>query len=269
LLFVYSYSHALQPVFLLHQAPLQRRFVVVIASYNNAQWYKGNLDSVFSQEYDNYRVIYIDDCSPDNTGALVRQYIDDHEQAERITLICNKERKRALCNLYTAIMSCDDDEIIVLLDGDDKFYYPGVLRYLNTVYADPNVWLTYGQFTRYPSNTTGFNKPIPFEVIQNNSFRSYHPGPSHLRTFYTKLFKLIDVEDLKFEGDFFAMTYDLAMMMPMMEMAGFHHKFIPDILYVYNEGNPINDHKVSEELQLKCDRIIRSRSPYQKLTNLF
>ena len=47
-------------------------FVIVIPSYNNAQWYKRNLDSVFAQTYKNFSVIYLDDCSPDGTGQLVK-----------------------------------------------------------------------------------------------------------------------------------------------------------------------------------------------------
>jgi glycosyltransferase involved in cell wall biosynthesis len=251
------------------QTAYERRMVVVIASYNNAQWYEGNLSSVFSQDYDNYRVIYINDCSPDGTGELVRNYIRKHGQENRVTLIDNKERKRALCNLYYAIISCDDDEIVVLLDGDDKLASPGVLRHLNNVYADTDVWITFGQWIGDPSNSLGYSRHIPHEVIQNNAIRYHQPQPSHLRTFYAKLFKLINIEDLKYEGDFFAMTYDLAIMMPMMEMAGFHHRFIPEILYIYNEANPINDHKVSKELQHKLDLVIRGKKPYEKLTHLF
>ncbi len=40
-------------------------FVIEITSYNSIKWYKQNLDSVFSQTYPYYRVIYIDDNSID------------------------------------------------------------------------------------------------------------------------------------------------------------------------------------------------------------
>ena len=51
--------------------------VVIIPSYNNAQWYKKNLDSVFNQRYSNYRIIYLDDASTDQTGYLVEKYIQE------------------------------------------------------------------------------------------------------------------------------------------------------------------------------------------------
>jgi len=65
------------------------------------------------------------------------------------------------------------------------------------------------------------------------------------------------------------MTYDLAIMFPMLEMAADHFRFCPIVLVDYNTTNPINDHKVSKELQRECDRVIRSRARYEKIENPF
>lgn len=253
----------------LYADDVQRPIVVVIPSYNNVHWYEENLKSVFDQEYDNFRVIYIDDCSSDGTGFLVERFVAQHNQGSRVQVVRNVERKRALRNIYEAVHSCADEEIIVLLDGDDRFYHHRVLAYINAMYDNPNVWITYGQFVCSPSRVIGFNAPIPAYIVANNAFRQHNPQPSHLRTFYAKLFKQIEREDLLYNGDFFPMTYDLAIMFPMMEMAGERHAFVPEILYVYNEQNPINDHKVSKDLQRKLDLEIRGRTPYDRLVTLF
>ena len=63
---------------------------------------------------------------------------------------------------------------------------------------------------------------------------------------------------------FYSMTYDLAMMFPMLEMSGNRSKFIDEVFYVYNRNNLINDNKVSLKTQLNFDRIIRNKSKYQK-----
>ena len=56
------------------------------------------------QDYNNYRVIYIDDCSPDKTGEYVQNYLKEKNIPEKnIQLIINKENKKAMYNLYTAI----------------------------------------------------------------------------------------------------------------------------------------------------------------------
>jgi hypothetical protein len=61
------------------------------------------------------------------------------------------------------------------------------------------------------------------------------------------------------------MTYDVAMFMPMIEMAGKRHEFIDQILYLYNDLNPINDNKVNVELQKFIDSYVRKKRPYAPL----
>ncbi len=247
----------------------ERHIVVVTCSYNNAAFYKWNLDSIFSQEYDNYHVIYVDDCSPDNTGSLVEAYVEENNMQDKFVIVKNEERVKALANLHKAIQMCKPTDIVVILDGDDQLAHSKVLQKINEVYSDPNVWLTYGQFKEHPSGRRGFCQPYPQSIIQKNRFRYHPPTPSHLRTFYAGLFQKIDINDLMFQDEFFSMTYDLAMMFPMIEMAGERHRFIPDILLNYNATNPINDHKVSKNLQRKFDLIIRARTTYKRLDTLF
>lgn len=244
----------------------ERAIVIVTASYNNRKWYKQNLDSIFSQHYSNYRVIYVDDCSPDNTGDLVEQYIEEKGQQHRVTLIKNKERRRALANLYYAITSCADNEIVALVDGDDFLAHKNVLATLNKTYANNDIWLAYSQFKMVPSESIGWGQAYPEEIIQRNEFRQYGHTPTHLRTFYAGLFKKINREDLMQDGDFFRMTYDMAMMLPMVEMArNGHYAFIPDVLYLYNEMNAISDHVVDKDLQRSLDLMIRSKKRYNDI----
>jgi glycosyltransferase involved in cell wall biosynthesis len=248
----------------------EKHIVVVIPSYNNARWCERNLLSVFAQKYSNYHVIYTDDCSSDNTYELVTALVKKYHQEHRVTAIRNQDRCKALKNLVRMIYSCNNHDLILTMDGDDWFPNENVFSYINNVYADPTVWITYGQYAEiHPDGTytRGFNGPMPDSVIKNNLFRDQFF--SHLRTFYAGLFKKIRIEDLMYEGEFFAMSWDLAIMIPMMEMARYHFKYIPDILYIYNALNEINDHKVSRELQKTHERIIRSRTPYTAIQILF
>lgn len=248
----------------------ERAIVVVIASYNNKDWYRRNLDSVFNQQYNNYRIIYVDDCSPDGTGDLVEEYVKQKGQAHRVTVIKNKDRRKALANIYFGVQSCKDNEIVALVDGDDFLAHNQVFHILNQCYAYPSTWLTYSQFVLLEHNAIGWGYPYPYEVMRDKSFRSYSNIPTHLRTFYAGLFKKIKLEDLMLEGGFFTMTYDMAIMLPMVEMASNGHiVFIPDTLYIYNDMNSLNDHKVDQALQVKLDKYMRTKKPYQPLMTLF
>lgn len=242
-----------------------KKFVIVIPSYNNEQWCVKNINSAINQNYENYRVLFTDDCSKDNTFELVSEVVKAAKREDITTLVRNEKRLGALHNLYDMIHSCEGDEIILTLDGDDWFPDSNVLTKLNEVYANEDVWLTYGQYTNHPMGGIGVAAPYPSHIIESASIRSYTWGASHLRTFYAWLFQKIKKEDLMRDGIFFPMTWDFAIMMPQLEMAGKHSKYLSDILYVYNMENPINDHKVNVRLQQDLDRHIRGMPRYQSV----
>jgi glycosyltransferase involved in cell wall biosynthesis len=243
-----------------------KKIAVVIPSYNNSQWYKQNLFSLCAQDYDNFRVIYVDDCSSDKTGELVEKFIADNNLGHRIYLIRNPVRVGAMQNLYNVVHLCDDNEIVIILDGDDWLAYNGVIKKINTTYSDPNCWMTYGQYVSWPDNTLGYSRKIPSHIIETNNFRGYEWCSSHLRSFYAWLFKKIKKEDLIGPyGTFYPMAWDQAMMFPMLEMSGHRAKFIEDVLYIYNAANPINDSKVNRQLQHYLETVIRLQKRYDRL----
>lgn len=248
----------------------EKSFVVIIPSYNNKDWYQRNLDSVFMQKYNNFRVIYVDDCSNDGTGNLVENYIKEKGRENKVTLIKNKERFGCpLANFYYTIHTCKPDDIIINLDGDDFLENENVISYLNTVYQDPNVWFTYGQFKWYPTELDWKCSQVPDHIINNNTFRDVGCAVSHLRSFYAALFQKINKNDLFYEGKFYPMAGDTAMIYPLLEMAGKHSKFLSEVLYVYNNANPLNEHKLNRELQTKCSTHVVNKKKYQPLDYLF
>ncbi len=246
---------------------VEKPFVIVIPSYNNAAFCEQNLLSVLGQNYANFRVIYIDDASKDATYEKAKEIISRSPMKERVALIHNETNQGALKNLYAAISTCKKNEIIVTVDGDDFLAHNGVLKRLNKIYADENVWMTYGNFLDYPSYKQKplICKAIPKRVIQTNTFRKYAWVSSHLRTFYAGLFQKIAYEDFLFEGKFLPMGWDLAFMLPMLEMSGEKCRFLDEVLYLYNRVNPINDHKVNLALQSACANHVRSKPPYPRL----
>ncbi len=244
----------------------EKPIVIIIPSYNNQKYCKKNLESVFKQHYQNYRVVYIDDCSTDKTYELVTQTITDYQQWDRVTLVKNKKRCGALENLYNTIHACQDYEIIITVDGDDWLENLDVLARINQEYQDPDVWLTYGQFRFWPAGNKGYCREISAEAIKNGNIRRCCGLATHLRTFYAGLFKRIKVEDLQHAGKFFPVTWDKAMMAPMLEMASPNHfRFIPDVLYVYNFINPLSDARLHGNLQNKLTAIIFRQPCYQPL----
>lgn len=244
----------------------EKHLTIIIPSYNNIAWYKNNLDSLAHQTHPNWHAIYIDDCSTDGTGDAVATYITQHNLADNITLIKNNQNHGALYNIYHTVHACNDDDVILLLDGDDWLKDDTVLATINNLYQDQGVWLTYGTAQLYPANGIIGWRAVPEEVITTNSFRHTEWLTTHLRTFYAWLFKKIKKEDLLYNGEFFSVTWDLALMFPMLEMAGIHSTLCPQVVYVYNMSNPISDYNVRLQKVLLYDGIIRGRTKYEPVT---
>jgi glycosyltransferase involved in cell wall biosynthesis len=242
----------------------EKPIVIISASYNNSERYRWNLDSIFAQNYTNYRLIHWDDCSSDGSGDLVAAYVKECGQEHRTMVIKNKERRGACANEYSAAHVCRDDEIIVIVDGDDCLASPDVLKIINETYQDPNVWLTYGQ-NEYSSGGIGQCRELPVDCY----VRHYSWVTSHLRTSYARLFKKIKLEDFMFDSRHLVTTCDLAQMFPMIDMAGNRTRFIPTVLYIYNVQTQQNDHVIDRGRQIDMEHFLRGKKAYQKLDVLF
>src|SRR5215470_14434496 len=248
------------------QAKMLKSFVVVIPSFNNARWCRRNLESVLNQAYSLFQVIYVDDASTDDTPHLVAEYLTESATADRVTFHRNSSRVGPVANIDRAVRSCDPNAIIVLVDGDDFLAHPHVLTRLNAIYQDPDVWVTWGQFTRFPQDSEGFCAPIPSEIVSANAFRDYPFVSSHLRTFYAGLYQRIRPIDLQDSaGRFFTTAGDVAQMWALHEMAGPHGKFVDEVLYLYNRDNPLSDDKLDRYGQVRTEMEIRRKARYGRV----
>lgn len=246
-------------------------FVISICGYNNAPLVQKNLDSIFMQQYSNYRVVYIDDGSSDSTAAYVQDYIDTHQLDEKMSIIANSKRSRKMKNIYNFFHTCADEEIIIQVDGDDLLAHDQVFSLINQIYQTQDVWLTYGQFIGYPNRQAGRCKPVPDNIIAKRSFRSWEWVYTHLRTFHAWLFKNIKLEDFinelipGFEGKFFPLANDAASYFPMLEMCGNKFAFISEVIYIYNWDSPLQTGKIENHLYDPAKRDLKSRAIYPQV----
>lgn len=248
----------------------KKSFVIVSPSRNNKEWCKRHLDSIFSQTCTDWRLIYIDDASTDGTGDLVEKYVKERGMASKVTLLKNTERHDKLFNVHRAINSCDPHEIVVMLDADDWFYDDSVLDYVRSMYSEPNIWLTYGQYMYWPEMRRGTAAELPAYVIANNGMRNYPYVTSHLKTFYARLFHNIKLIDLQYEAKFIRGIDDVAYMDPMLEMAGKHSKFIDKYLYYFNfTSSDVAMHHEHDTMLAHYYYYVATRARYQPLVSLF
>tara|TARA_R110002110_G_scaffold240307_2_gene456508 strand:+ start:1120 stop:1875 length:756 start_codon:yes stop_codon:yes gene_type:complete len=248
----------------------ENRFIILTPLYNVQEWIKFCIRSVKVQKYQNYNHYLINDISTDNTSEVIQKEI---EGVDNFNLINNEDKKYALKNIEDTLeqINPNDEDIIVILDGDDWLASPNVFSTLSEIYNKEDCWMTYGSYVEYPSNTKGkFAKQIPDNVIRERSYREAEWMSSHLRTFKYKLWKKIDKNDFIFSqtGKHIKAAWDLAFVFPMLEMAGHRAKYVEDVLYIYNRQNPLNEDKINHPVQLSEEREVRLKDKYDLLENL-
>lgn len=238
------------------------KIIVVTTLYNAEKYIERCLFSILTQTYENFVCYITDDLSTDKSLELVKKFI---KTDKRFILIENTEKKYQPGNYDQIIRNnskIDDNDIIVEIDGDDWLPDSKVLERVYKLYSNKDVWIANGSFM-YSTGQHGFSskQKITFNL------RKERFTASHLRTWRAFLWRSILEEDLKDEnGVYWKVTGDLSFMYPMLEMAGEeHYRFMNDINYVYNEQNPINDHKVDLTLVNEIASKIRNKKPYDKL----
>lgn len=243
------------------------KFIIVVTVYNAVKYTKKCIDSILSQTYKNFELVVIDDCSTDGTSEVIVNMWKRNFKYYRN----NKRIGSAVGNVVKGVKLCPGpgEDIIVTVDGDDWLYDDGVLEYLNGVYSDPDIWLTYGQFISLSGKLNNFCKPITSTI---NYRRHGIWSTSHLRTFKRKLWNRVNDKDLRFRGRNYYTNYeDTAYMFPMIEMAGIKRiRFIDKILYVYNDKNPlctINNSRERMRIRTIYPMIyeIRRKKPYREI----
>ena len=249
-------------------------FKIIIPFYNVAKWLNLTINSVKLQDYKNFQCILADDLSTDDSKRIALKHAKNDK---RFKFIENKEKKYVLKNICDMIelSSPSQEDIIVILDGDDWFARKDALSVLNDTYNREKCWLTYGSYVEHPSKIKGkFAQEVPKEIIEKNLFRESPWMTSHLRSWKYGLWKHIDQKKSFREpqaiddNNHFSFCWDLAYMFPLLELAGHKIHYISEVLYVYNRQNPLNVDKIKHQTQLIMEQKIRNMEKNSPLSEI-
>jgi hypothetical protein len=198
--------------------PLSERksFAFVVYAHNQSPWCERTLRSIFEQEYDNYRIIFVDDASADNTFDAAKTFILENNQDQRVILLRNESKLGPVASLYRAAGGLLDKEIAVSLDAKDWLAHSAVLSRLNSAYQNPDVWMARAFSAEYPSYS-----------IQEKGMVS----------FYVALFKQLRLSDLLRQETFAADPESY--LTPLCGLAEGRIRILPEPLLIENATRPI------------------------------
>jgi glycosyltransferase involved in cell wall biosynthesis len=251
------------------------KFHIITAMYNVEEWIEENIQALKEQTYAEFQVILVDDLSTDDTVKLVQAAIQDDD---RFHLIVNQEKKFKTRNVVEAIEAANPgpEDVIVMVDGDDRLAHKDVLTKLKSVYRQQDCWMTYGSFGDSQGVRDKGCRPYKKSIIDGHRFRQTKWIAYHLKTFKFKLWKQLSMDifhisdgevknvllrtlfKLRFRtwrrwkgikakdlhdssGKYIKRVDDKAFSYPMLEMSGDRACFIEEMLYIFRaERTPYN-----------------------------
>jgi glycosyltransferase involved in cell wall biosynthesis len=105
---------------------------IIVNCYNGEQYLKEAIDSIHAQTYNNWEIIFVDNCSTDSSAEIVKSYEDErikyHKTKKNIPLYAARNIAIDECNgQYIGFLDCDDiwiedkleKQIILAMDGHD------------------------------------------------------------------------------------------------------------------------------------------------------
>jgi glycosyltransferase involved in cell wall biosynthesis len=257
----------------------KNKIKIIIPFYNPGDYFDMCINSVLTQDYDNYEVLFIDDSSTDNSYQKIpdctyqtndrNEPIRDEKGELIITEIhpileitkCLKvnawkssTRLTALVNIHNAIInfSTDPDDIIFILYGDDWLVNKNVLSKINEHYNNSNCLLTYGS-SKLSDGKKCYSSDYlerDFKILRKITQKFSHPL-TFRKSLYTNFCQLDPTFEqfLDNKNNWFTSGSNYALFYPLAELAGFEKTLhIKDILYIYNIDNPLNSEKLNYDL---------------------
>ncbi len=88
---------------------------VIIPNYNHARFLKQRIDSVLNQEYDDFEIILLDDCSTDDSRTIIAEYANN----PKITIYLNDSNSGSTFKQWNKGLQLTKGELIWIAESDD------------------------------------------------------------------------------------------------------------------------------------------------------
>ena len=114
------------------------RFTIAIISYNVGKYIERAIQSAIEQEFDNFEIIVVDDCSTDNTISKIKRY-----ENERFRILKTERNTGTAGEPRNIAIDSAKGEYIIFLDGDDTIYDNNVLKKIDEIIGKDNPDIVY------------------------------------------------------------------------------------------------------------------------------
>ncbi|MBO7596325.1 MAG: glycosyltransferase [Bacteroidales bacterium] len=208
-------------------------FSILIANYNNAKFFDDLFPSLISQTYKNIEIIFVDDCSTDNSLEEVKKYAD---QDPRIKVFKNNQNQGCAPTKKRCI-ELSSGEYFGFVDPDDYIEKNAVEKMINELQKDSEIALVCSRFYLHNENLTEKQTITQPQDISEDKILMFGLMPNAFSAFSRKQYNHTQGIDTTFKR-----AIDRDLVLKMEEVGRVIH--IPDYLYHYR----INSNSISHNL---------------------
>ncbi len=156
-----------------------KNFSILIANYNNGQFFRACYESIIAQTFTNWEVIIVDDCSTDDSVILIKDII---QSDSRFKLYENETNKGCGFTKRKCVEYAGGD-LCGFLDPDDALS-PAALEKSVAAYENlPGIVATYSQMTMCNENLVPLKMFSNIKKIYND--RYFFNCPIQISHFFT------------------------------------------------------------------------------------
>jgi glycosyltransferase involved in cell wall biosynthesis len=231
------------------------KFVIVIYAKNCKDTYLNNLESIFSQIYKRYRVIYINDNSSDNTHDKVKEFVNENGILN-MKIINNKQSLGLMQSRFEAYNSCFSEEVCVFINGHDSFTDLDTLSYLNKVFHEIKILAFFGGKESDINNIVNIDNPIYklLDITEKNMNRETYDYFPELQAVSVNVLKYIGNEHvIDQNGNFYNFNEDYFLFSQVIELIKRNYFINQHRILYYSENNNIfemqDNYIIDEELE--------------------
>lgn len=122
---------------------------VVLPTYNRAKWLPQAINSIIEQSYEDWELIVVDDCSPDNTREIVGKFM---ENDTRIKYIRNAINKKLPASLNVGVKNATGE--FITWTSDDNRYKKDAFSVMASELgaASANTGIVFAEFDKIDEN---------------------------------------------------------------------------------------------------------------------
>ncbi len=170
---------------------------IIMPTYKRGEMITEAVDSVLNQTYQNYEIIIVNDCSPDNTDEVIQKH---YASNEKVKYYHNEKNSGAGVTRKNGYIK-STGEYLVFMDDDDYYtdneFFAKAIKVFNES-DEPLSFVSANSSIKYEIDQTYENKPLNISNKLDNieylkGFQTIYEKPNST---FTTIFKREDIYDI-------------------------------------------------------------------------